>query len=185
MVLVDAAHEDQRVTMGGKPQRIRDFATGRVRPEPRIAADTAWLALRRTIAPRVDTRALAEPLDRLSRSNQDAWRTAAADTAYRLSREAEMDWSPEEVTSMHTERLRDRATLGDLPLIVLSRTVDSTDAMAAERAALQRDLAALSRHGRQITATRSGHNIHLEDPALVVGAIRDVVMDVRHAPRRK
>jgi len=46
-----------------------------------------------------------------------------------------MDWSPEEVTRMHTERLRDRATLGDLPLIVLSRTVDSTDAMAAERAA--------------------------------------------------
>jgi len=104
---------------------------------------------------------------------------------YRLSREAEMDWSPEEVTRMHTERLRDRATLGDLPLILLSRTVDSTDAMAAERAALQRDLAALSRHGRQITATRSGHNIHLEDPALVVGAIRDVVTDVRHAPRRK
>ena len=86
---------------------------------------------------------------------------------------------------MHTERLRNRATLGDLPLIVLSRTVDSTDAMAAERAALQRDLVALSRRGKQITAPHSGHNIHLEDPALVADAIRDVVTDVRQAaPRR-
>lgn len=176
MVLIDAAHEDQRITMGGKAQRIRDFAKGRVRPPPRIAADTSLLRLRRASARQhPDTTALEEPLDRLSRADQDAWRFASADSVYRLSWAAEMDWSPEELTRMHADRTRNRATLGELPLIVLSRTVgDSSDSLAAERAAQQRDLAALSRRGKQIVAPHAGHNIHLEDPSLVVTAIRDV-----------
>jgi pimeloyl-ACP methyl ester carboxylesterase len=180
MVLVDAVHEDQRVNMGGKPQRIRDFASGRVRPEPRISADSALITLRRTLVPKADTAALDEPLDKLPRSVQTAWRAAAADSVYRLSWAAEMDWSPEELTRMHEARTHNRATLGGLPLIVLSRALgDPTDSLAVERAALQRDLAALSTRGKQITAAHSGHNIHVEDPALVVTSIREIVSAVR------
>jgi len=182
LVFVDAAHEDERIDVGsGKPQRIRDWAKGRVRPEPRIAADSMLIALRRSGASlQVDTMALEPPLDRLPRAQQDVWRAASADSVYRLSWAAEMDWSPEELQRMHTERLRDRATLGNLPLVVISRAAeDRSDSLATEHAALQRDLLTLSHHTRRVVAVRGGHNVHLEEPELVVDNVRMLVLGVR------
>lgn len=186
LVLVDAVHEDQRITMGGKPQRIRDFASGRVRPEPRIAADSTLIALRHTGAgAALDTSPLEAPLDRLSRAQQGAWRVASADSVYRLSWAAEMDWSPEELGRMHEQRRRARATLGDVPLIVISRSPENpSDSLAVERAALQRDLVALSRRGTHVVARHAGHNIHLEDPDLVVQSVRNVITIVRATASR-
>jgi pimeloyl-ACP methyl ester carboxylesterase len=181
LVLVDAVHEDQRVNMGGKtPQRIRDFAKGRVTPEPRLAADSVLIALRRAGArATLDTGALESPLDRLSPADQQTWRIASADSVYRLSWAAEMDWSPEELERMHDERLRNRATLGDLPVVVISRAQEARgDASGAENAALQRDLAKLSRNAK-LVVSRSGHNVHLEDPDLVASEIRKLVLSVR------
>jgi pimeloyl-ACP methyl ester carboxylesterase len=179
MVLVDAVHEDQRVNMGGgKLQRIADFAKGRPRPAPRIAVDSALLALRHAGAvAKLEAPALEPPLDRLSAADQNAWRAALADSAYRVSWAAEMDWSPEELVKMHADRLRNRATLGGLPLVVLSRTVDST-ALGIERDKQQADLAALSTRGRHVVAPRSGHNVHLEDPELVAREINAIVASV-------
>jgi hypothetical protein len=166
--------------MGGKTQRISGFATGRVTPEPRIAGDSALIAQRRPGAATPDTMPLESPLDRLPRALQDVWRTASADSVYRLSWAAEMDWSPEELRLMHAERERNRATLGDLPLVVISRAAPTKpDSLSMERSANQRDLAALSRRGTRLVATRAGHNVHVEEPGLVVLAIRRVVDDVR------
>jgi pimeloyl-ACP methyl ester carboxylesterase len=47
--------------------------------------------------------------------------------------------------------------------------------LETEHAALQRDLVALSHHARHVVATRAGHNVHLEEPALVVENIRKLV----------
>ena len=182
VVLVDAVHEDQRIEMGGgKVQRIRDFARGRARPEPRIAADSPLIVLRQSGASAPpDTAALEAPLDRLSRADQDTWRLASADSVYRLSWAAEMDWSPEELQRMHAERARDRATLGDVPLVVISRAPETpADSLSKERAALQRDLVALSHRGAHVVARRAGHNVHLEEPDLVVEAVRSLARGVR------
>jgi len=178
VVLVDAVHEDERIDMGnGKPQRIRDWAKGRARPEPRIAPDSALIALRRSVVSRAaDTTALESPLDRIPRPLQDIWRAASADSVYRLTWAAEMDWSPEELQRMHAERLRERATLGNLPLVVISRAPERpSDSLATEHAALQRDLVTLSYHGTHVVATHAGHNVHLEEPALVIDNIRKLV----------
>ena len=91
---------------------------------------------------------------------------------------------------MHQDRLRDRATLGDLPLIVLARTAGGfsdgmsipADVLERNRRAFQADLAALSRSGRLVFAARSGHNIHLEDPDLVVRSIQELVTTIRSRP---
>jgi len=182
LVLVDAAHEDQRVMMGGgAPQRIRDFAKGRVRPEPHIAGDTVLMSLRRSGARApVDPGALEPPLDRLPRAAQEAWLAAVADSVYRLSWAAEMDWSPEELQRMHDERTRDRATLGNLPLVVISRApARRPDSLSVENAALQRDLVALSRRGTQVVATRAGHNVHLAEPDLVIAEVRRIIEESR------
>ena len=176
MVLVDAVHEDQRVNMGGgKLQRIADFAKGRPFPTPHIAVDSTLMALRRG---GVTAKLQAPPLDRLPTADQRAWQAAVADSAYRVSWAAEMDWSPEELVKMHADRLKDRATLGDLPLVVISRTVDTT-ALAIERDKQQQDLAVLSTRGRHVVAPRSGHNVHVEDPDLVVREISLIVASVR------
>jgi pimeloyl-ACP methyl ester carboxylesterase len=182
MILIDAVHEDERITMGGKPQRIRDFATGRVRPEPRLAVDIALVRLRRSTSPATrDTTLLEPPLDRLPRGQQGIWRIASADSAYRLTWAAEMDWSPEELQRMHAERARDHVTLGDLPLVVISRAPGLPgDSLAAERAARQRDLVMLSHQATHVVATHAGHNIHIEEPRLVVRAIRGLIDRVRH-----
>jgi pimeloyl-ACP methyl ester carboxylesterase len=179
MVLVDAVHEDQRVNMGGgKLQRIADFAKGRPLSSARIAVDSTLVRLRRAgVAATLAPPPLEPPLDRLSASDQYAWQAAMADSVYRVSWAAEMDWSPEELARMHAERLTDRATLGNLPLVVISRTVVTT-ALAIERDKQQADLAALSKRGRHVVAPNSGHNLHLEDPELVVREIRRVIADV-------
>jgi len=182
VLLVDAVHEDERIDMGnGKPQRIRDSAKGRATPPSRIVPDSTLIALRHSIvSPQVDTAPLESPLDRISHPLQDVWRLASADSVYRLSWAAEMDWSPEELQRMHDERLRDRATLGNMPLVVISRAPGGrSDSLATERAALQRDLVALSHHARHVVATRAGHNVHLEEPGLVIDNVRKLVLGVR------
>ena len=93
---------------------------------------------------------------------------------------------------MHDERIGHRATLGDLPLMVLGRTsggypdgmkVSAAD-LERERRDLQLDLASLSTRGQLVYAPHSGHNIHIEDPDLVVRAIRDVVTTSRSVRTR-
>jgi pimeloyl-ACP methyl ester carboxylesterase len=44
---------------------------------------------------------------------------------------------------------------------------------------LQGELAALSTDSRHITASRAGHYIHLDEPELVIEAIRDLVSRCR------
>jgi hypothetical protein len=67
-----------------------------------------------------------------------------------------------------------------MPLIVLSRGMpeDSSPAGRAgeeEHSRDQASLVALSRVGKQVIARRSGHHIPLDEPDLVVTAIRDVI----------
>ena len=68
---------------------------------------------------------------------------------------------------MHEERQTNRATLGDLALIVLES--------AGGDNSLHADLARLSSREVRIVATHSGHTIHVEDPDLVVHSIERLV----------
>ena len=190
MVLVDAVHEDQRVVIGGEPVRISGFAKGRPFPAPHIALDTATIRLARDSALRPLAGPLEPPLDRLPLSAQRVWSWAAALPIYRMTLRAETDWSPEELSRMHQQRLTNRASLGAMPLIVLARTLGdyptgmtvSADSLDAERRALQADLAALSSHGRLVFAPSSGHNIHIEDPELVIRSIHEIVRSTSRGP---
>jgi pimeloyl-ACP methyl ester carboxylesterase len=60
--------------------------------------------------------------------------------------------------------------LGPIPV-----TVISADRLTPEQVAEHRAIAASSDHGRHLIATESGHWVHLDQPELVIAAIRDMV----------
>jgi hypothetical protein len=79
-------------------------------------------------------------------------------------------------------------TLGDIPLIVLSHGIPQpmpnfSDEVNAEYEQvwqdLQREQAALSSNSQHIIAERSGHDIQLEQPELVIGGVRQVLEAVK------
>src|SRR6266516_4578068 len=66
-----------------------------------------------------------------------------------------------------------RHPLGQLPLVVLTRGIPDADPqLERDWQALQRDLAGLSSNSLHSIATRSGHYIQLDQPDLVIAAIK-------------
>ncbi len=190
MVLVEAVNEDSRIVIGGKALRIRDWAKGREFPAAPVANYTPRKDdLTKDAIPAAD-RKLEAPYDRLSPEMQRYQLWAEAQPAFRQAVGDEMDWSPEELQKMYENRGRSEYMLGDMPLVVLTRGeggyADLPGVSAAEleneRLRLQADLAGLSSNSVQIIDKKSGHNIHLEDPATVIEAFRRVVDAAR---RRK
>jgi pimeloyl-ACP methyl ester carboxylesterase len=68
-------------------------------------------------------------------------------------------------------------TLGDVPLIVLSRGLPEGDEQKWQRA--QTELLQLSSNSRQVFAVQSHHNIQFEQPAAAVAAIVEMVDQLR------
>lgn len=88
-----------------------------------------------------------------------------------------------EISSLYQSTLQVKRyhDLPQVPLIVISRGLsewkDRDDAEVREQiwSKLQQDLWKLSPLSQHIFANHSGHDIHLEQPDLIVGAIKDVV----------
>ena len=68
------------------------------------------------------------------------------------------------------------ATLGSMPLIVVAAGKNMSD---PGWAAAQADMSGLSTNGQLIVAEGSGHAVHLDQPVIVIDAIRRVVDAVR------
>jgi len=83
---------------------------------------------------------------------------------------SQIENAPASAATVFTETV----DLGDLPLVVL--TAQNPD---PRRLQDQRETAALSRRGRHVIATKSGHWIPLDEPELVVSAVREIVEAIR------
>ena len=178
MVLVEAVQEDQRIFMGGdKPMRIRETARGRKETPPQSFYKPLPVTLKQPLV--LDSN-IEPPLNRLPPGIQKLQIWAQSQEAYRSAAGGEMDWSPEDVANLYAHKGEQSYMLGDIPLIVLTRGSGGYDGRAdsaeleTERLRTQADLARLSTNSRHIIDKNSGHNIHVEDPAVVIGAIRDV-----------
>lgn len=165
LVLVDSAHEDQNRYPELRP------------------TDTNLLSLCQALAPfgilrllgYLDGNVAEEPP-----TVQPAAKALLYQTRYcQVASEEEAAWneSVEEVRAA-------RHSFGDLPLVVLTRGV--LDRSTPEKPippawlALQKDLVSLSTNSVQVIATRSGHPIHLEQPELVIAAIKQVLTGKVH-----
>ncbi len=183
IVLVEAVQENERIFMGGdSPKRIRDLATGKTEP----ALQTFFIpSSTSTIPPEKFDSTIEPPFDRLPGNIKKLQIWAQSQDGYRSSAGGEMDWSPEDVANMYKHRGEASYMLGNIPLIVLTRGSGGYDGRAdsakleSERLMLQGELAHLSSNNKHIIDKNSGHNIHLEDPAIVINAIRDVFIAVK------
>jgi pimeloyl-ACP methyl ester carboxylesterase len=177
MVLVEAVQEDQKIFMGGDtPQLIRDFAKGRVVP-----------AVQTHFTPQPDTSQqpmMNTEIDPLFKKFPDSiqrmqlW--TQSQPQFIKAAQGEMDWSPEDVADLYAHRDEAGYILGNMPLIVLTRGKGGFDGRADylqlenERLQAQKTLAHLSSNSKHIIDRNSGHNIHVEDPAIVIEAIKEV-----------
>jgi pimeloyl-ACP methyl ester carboxylesterase len=87
----------------------------------------------------------------------------------------------EELAGLRAERAKSKYPLGDLPLIVLTRGISEEDTKALEEEHRQdhTSVAAMSRNGKLVVAKQSGHHVQLDEPELVIQAIRDVLAALR------
>ncbi|HYJ84927.1 MAG TPA: alpha/beta hydrolase [Pyrinomonadaceae bacterium] len=190
MCLVDSTHEDTTLFMNGKIQRMRDLSQGRTIPpiQKTIRASDKMLApeerkkleefLKQIGPPKINP-----PFDLLPLSIQK-WRLWAKAQPQHYVADDDPYWG-EEFAEFYAARQAKEYPLGDTPLIVLTRgkreypDTEEGKQLDEDRKRMQRDLLNLSSNSKQIIATTSGHHIQLDDPKLVIDAIRQVVDSVR------
>jgi pimeloyl-ACP methyl ester carboxylesterase len=86
----------------------------------------------------------------------------------------------EELALLRAERMKTAYPLGDMPLIVLTRGIPDehgpeAKALEEEHRQAHKAIGGMSRKGKLIVATRSGHHVQLDEPELVIKSIREVV----------
>lgn len=170
LVLVDSAHEDQFRRYPGP------IVTSTVRALRQIRSFETLIAL--GIPALIPALAPLEP--RLPKP------IAEANRALITSNPKHLAAGQGETEGLMQGDTKPVTTLGDLPLVVLSRGHGDPGAVDASVAPevvaqserlwteMQLELTALSSRGRRVVALKSGHSIQLDQPELVIAAIREV-----------
>ena len=177
LVLVESAHEAQWLRY---PEPIRSNLPSVLRQlrVVQAAASIGILALKPSLYPTE------------SRLPRDAAETSRA---LKVSSGKAIGTAVDELASLSQGGTPPLTTLGDLPVIVLSKSHLDPETVPPgpgitpavlqdyERTSeqLQRELAALSTHGKRMVAAGSGHYVQLDRPDLVSGAIAELLAAAR------
>lgn len=198
LVLVDPTHEDTTLMFQGKLVRVRASAKGTGAPAvqtmrsspPRPAAreDVEQFDLNLKVfgPPKTEP-----PFDKLPAEYQRArlyFRSRPPRAA------AGEDFWSEELQEMYETRARTPHPLGDKPLAVLITgpsagqpppgiPAEDWKRLYEEKRQQKTGLAGLSRNSKLLVADKSGHHIQLDQPRLVVEAVRAVVTAVQRRTR--
>jgi pimeloyl-ACP methyl ester carboxylesterase len=186
VVLVDAAADNPwRKTPDKGLVRSSDLATGKSIPDVKTSGPLRYsqiperfVTMIKGQVPQLSAHANDPPRDKLPGDAQRMRTWSYGQVKMHISNDNPVE--AEELGILRSERTRTEHVLGDMPLIVVSRGLpeDSSPAGQAgeqEHNSAQAALVALSRVGKRVVANRSGHHIPLDEPDLVVAAIRDVV----------
>ena len=182
MVLVDSVHEEQ---ISRAPESFAKFNRQSTQQTIRqLQAYKPFAAI--GVFALVPSQVPVDDL--LPKAAREAYQAMAAkDTKFLETVIAEEKASDTSLAQVRAARI---TTLGNIPLIVLSRSqsVLSSDVdLSAEVIRqvnlgwqqMQTELASLSSNGNRVVAEQSGHYIHLQQPQLVSDAIKQVVADAR------
>ena len=185
VVLVDSNHDDDLLFLNGELRRVWETATGRAVPPPKKGPPLKWEDIPAPVRAQLEAAAarqnpdapLESPFNKLPPEAQRARRWMHARPTWMAANNS--PFFAEEVAESKADRQRNPQPLADKPLIVLTRGKPITGERAAEREENhkrnQADLVTLSRRGKQVIAANSGHHIQIDEPELVVEAIREVL----------
>jgi pimeloyl-ACP methyl ester carboxylesterase len=179
MVLVDASHEEQSLRFPEAHRQAQDEFLQQIVSGlrlPKLLNSIGLLALSPAKYP-------SEALPALPQATQEIYKAVIlSDTRY-------FEAAAEEYASVNESAAQIRAaqitTLGDIPLVVLTRGVPADSdllGLSEEQARqgeavwdeLQAELVTLSSNGMQVIAEESGHFVQLDQPELVIDAIYEV-----------
>jgi pimeloyl-ACP methyl ester carboxylesterase len=190
IILVDSTHEDTQLNMNGKIVRVRELSQNRTVPPIQTSISTSDKTLsdeeRKQIEDflkQIGPPKIEPPFNRLSPEIQEV-RSWALTEPKHYAADNDPFWG-EEFAEIYSARKKGEYPLGDNPLIVLTRGKseypenEEGKRLNEDRKRMQSDLLQLSSNSKQIVAETSGHHIQLDEPALVVGAIREVVDSAR------
>jgi pimeloyl-ACP methyl ester carboxylesterase len=194
VVLVDSTHEDTTLMLNNKLVHMREIA----RPDPvpvvqtmksgppkavtKEEIDRFQSDLKASGGPRIGT-----PYDKLPASAQ-------ALRLYFLSQPPRggggMDFLAEELRDMYAERAKKPYELGNIPLVVVlpraafgkpPRGIDADEwkRVNEEKRQQKIDFINLSHNSKLVDAPNSGHHIQLDEPQVVIDAVRMVVESSR------
>lgn len=185
MVLVDAGHEDLDVRPPGSlvkmNKRMMNLMARTALPFFQMLSSTGIFAL----APDKAGRLWPNPIPDGAREAYQGVAVSGNRWFETMGKETTAMWG-----NFATARAMQLHTLGDMPLVVLSRgqvgmptgpgiSAEDVEQFKVANDEMQAELAALSTRGKQIVAEDCGHHIHIEQPQLVIDAIREVVEAVR------
>ena len=194
MILVDSTTEDTTLNYQGKIVRVRESAKGRPipavqtitssPPKPPTEDDRKQAEFNKQIfgPPKIES-----SFDKLPQNIQTLRLWALNNLKLPATTD---DFWAEELQAMFMARSKTPYQLGDIPLVILigGKKVGETpqgisaeewQRLSEEKRKQKTELADLSRNSKVITSKESGHHIQLEEPELVVSAIRQVVDAVR------
>lgn len=178
MVLVDSSHEEQMLRNPAaltRLQRRAEILINGILHLMQVEIATGLLALVPQLFPRQMSSMVAEE-DRAAFQS-----VVAADTKNLGTMKEEIALAANHLAAVRAAHI---TTLGDIPLIVLSHGKEQTmPGLSAETIhefeqtfkQMHAELAAQSSNGKRIIAEKSGHYIQLDQPELVIDAIREVV----------
>jgi pimeloyl-ACP methyl ester carboxylesterase len=190
MVLVDSTHEDTTLLFQGKPVRMRELAravtvpsvqtikTSPPKPASQQEIDQFENQLMTSGAPKIRA-----PFDKLPALSQ-SMRLWALSQPPRVSQSE--GFLAEELQAIYVGRAKQTYPLGDRPLVVLlpkfqygkppsGVSADEWKRINEEKRQQKLDFTNLSRNSKLIVAEKSGHHIQLDEPQVVIDAIRAVV----------
>jgi pimeloyl-ACP methyl ester carboxylesterase len=183
MVLVDAGEDDpERIMPDGSIGRASMLAKGTPIPSvktsgPLRIADipaNALAAMRAGIA-MTAPHANDPPRDKLPAEAREMRAWGLAQIGYIAS--GVNPFEAEEIALLRKERMDSPQAYGSLPLVVITRGIpesDETPARTEERRREHKAIASASRKGRWVLAERGGHHVQIDQPDLVIAAIREV-----------
>ncbi len=194
MVLVDSAHEDAIMMLNNKAVRFRKMSQGRTVPpaQQHLPAGEPSKSEPLMAVQEVKPFPPSDPRHKLGELEQRMWAAAQNQKKYEEARQGEFQYLPEELGQLYQQTAQHPQPLGDKPLIVLTRDAAgyprapegmTVEEVNADRKRLQGELAHLSLNSKLVVVKDTAHEIHLDQPAVVAGAIREVVEAARAGRR--
>lgn len=190
MVLVEAGADNPwRMMPDRKLVRSSELATGRAIPSvntttPLRIGDIPAPALQQMRAGLADASLHANepPRDKLPMDAQRMRTWALAQLGHVAA--AVNPFEHEELAMLRADRARQEFSLGDMPLVVITRGMSEEHgpdgkAFEAEHREDHATMARMSRNGRLVIAERSAHHVQLQEPELVVTTIQQVLAAAR------